>query len=690
LRKFQLTAFILLAVTLALDSCRDIPRDNPYDPETDVLLVSVLSPGDSTSFYAGDSITFRVTARTGFDNAPAGDTFLWRSNISGPVSTSAEFTIGSLPPGNHRITVTVTDSQNRHGTKEIRVIINKVPDFGVIITNPPDTIFVIGSGFTPSAREYVAEGSTIIGRLWSFGTGSGIANSTVRDPGPVVYNLPGVFQIIYQIVDDQGRTAADTVIVEVLSESVPAVVEISSPSTDTTVSRDDSLFFDAVEIVTSARIARRGWIYPQGSGLEMLEDTVASVGWRIMTRPGIFEIIYRVIDVLGVPAADTVTVTVNDTLSQPSVAIISPQSDDTTVVAGDSIWFEGFLIPDRAEGISQAWDYGPQSGIDASADTIKVPGWRTFNQSGEHWVSYSAVDLSGRGSKDSLKVTVVENQPPSATIIEPSAADILVGRGLSVAFRATDSDPEGRPLIRFWLWGEGSGIDASASDSVADPGTRTFNNTGNFTVSYNVIDDKGLQDADTVNVTVAENQPPSAQIIVPSVDTTIAAWSEIVFSGTDSDPDGTIVSRSWSYGTGSGVSAEGDTTVTSEPRMFSIPGIFDVIYSVVDNMFGAASDTAKITVQANGRPQATIYSPAGVVTIAVGDSISFIAVDSDPDGPVVYRNWNYGVGSGIPDDAIAFPDYRTFNIAGEFAVVYVVRDNVGGVCADTVVVTVSP
>ncbi len=690
MRKFQLTAFILLAVTLALASCRDTPRDNPYDPETDVLLVSVLSPGDSTSFYAGDSITFRVTARTGFDNAPAGDTFLWRSNISGLISTSAEFTIDNLPPGNHRITVTVSDSQNRRGTKEIKVIINKVPDFGVIITNPPDTIFVIGSGFTPSAREYLAEGTTIIGRLWSFGTGSGIANSTARDPGPVVYNLPGVFQLICQIVDDQARTTADTVIVEVLSESVPAVVQISSPSTDTAVTRGDSLFFDAVEIVTSARIAWRGWIYPQGSGLEMLEDTVASVGWRIMTRPGIFEIIYRVIDVLGVPGADTVTVTVNDTLLPPSVAIISPQSDDTTVVAGDSIWFEGILIPDRTEEISQAWDYGPQSGIDASADTIKVPGWRTFNQSGEHWVSYSAVNLSGRGSKDSLKVTVVENQPPSATIIEPSTADISVGLGLPVAFRATDSDPEGRPLIRFWLWGEGSGIDPSASDSVADPGTRTFNNAGNFTASYNVIDDKGLQAADTVNLTATENQLPGAQLIAPSVDTTIAAWAEIVFSGTDSDPDGTIVSRSWSYGTGSGVSAEGDTTASTGPKIFSIPGIFDVIYSVIDNMFGTASDTAKITVQANGRPQATIFSPAGLVTITVGDSISFIALDSDPDGSVVYRNWNYGAGTGIPDDPVACPDYRTFNIAGEFTVVYKVRDNVGGVCADTVLITVLP
>lgn len=690
MRKIQLTAFILFAVTLTLDSCRDTPRDNPYDPETDVLLVSVLSPGDSASFYAGDSITFQVTARTGFDNAPAGDTFVWLSNISGLISNSAEFTIDNLPPGNHRITVTVIDSQNRRATEEIKVIINQVPDFGVIITNPPDTVFVIGSGFTPAAKEYKAQGREIVGRLWSFGTGSGITNSTARDPGPVVYSLPGVFRLIYQIVDDQARTAADTVIVEVLSESVPAVVQISSPSRDTTVTIDDSLFFDALEIVTSARIARRGWIYPQGSGLEMLDDTVAAPGWRIMKRPGIFEIVYRAIDVLGVPAADTVIVTVNDTLTPPSVSIISPQADDTTVVAGDSIWFEGFLVPDRVDGILQAWDYGPQSGIDASADTVKVPGWRTFSQSGEHWVSYSAEDLSGRGSKDSLKVTVVENQPPSATIVEPSAADITVGRGYPVAFRATDSDPEGRPLIRFWLWGELSGIGASASDSAADPGTRIFNNTGAFTVSYNVIDDKGLRAADTLNVTVTDNQLPGAQIIAPSIDTTIAAWSEIVFSGTDSDLDGTVVSRSWSYGTGSGVTAQGDTTATTEPKIFSIPGVFDIIYSVADNLFGAASDTLKITVQANGRPEALIFSPAGQVNIAVGGSISFIAWDQDPDGSIVYRNWNYGAGSGLPDDSIAIPDYRTFNFAGEFTVVYRVRDNVGAVCADTVIITVSP
>jgi len=690
LRKFQLTAFIVLAVTLALFSCRDTPRDNPYDPETDVLIVSVLSPGDSSSFYPGDSITFLVTARTGFDDAPAGETFLWRSNISGLISTSAEFTTDSLPPGNHRITVTVIDSRNRRGTKEIKVIVFEVPDFGVIITNPPDTIFVIGSGFTPSAREYVARGATIIGRLWSFGAGSGIANSTARNPGPVVYNRPGVFWLIYQITDDQARTAADTVLVEVLSESVPPVAQIISPATDTSVTRNDSLFFYAEDSVISARLARRGWKYPQGSGLEALEDTVAAPGWRIMARPGIFEIIYRVIDVLGVPAADTVTVTVNDTVPPPLVAIVSPQSNDTTVVAGDSIRFEGFLVPEGVEGISQAWDYGPQSGIDATADTIKTPGWRTFNNSGEHWVSYSAVDASGRGSKDSLKVTVVENQPPSAAILEPSAASIAFGVGLSVAFRAADSDPENRPLVRFWLWGEGSGIEASASDSLPEPGTRTFNNTGNFAVSYNVVDDKGLVAADTVNVVVSENRPPVAQIIAPSVDTTIAAWSQIVFSGSGTDSDGTVASRSWSYGAGSGVSSEGDTTDTTEPKIFSVPGVFNVIYTVVDNLFGSASDTVEINVQANERPRASILSPAGQVNITAGESVSFIGWDQDPDGSILYRNWNYGAGSGIPDDSIAFPDYRTFNNTGQFTVVYTVRDNVGGVCADTVVVTVSP
>lgn len=690
MKRFQLTAFILLAAAVALDSCRDTPRDNPYDPQTDVLLISVVSPGDSSSFYAGDSVTFQVTARTGFDNAPAGETFFWESNICGLISTSAGFTTDSLPAGNHRITVTVIDSQNRRGTGEIKVIVYQVPDFGVVITNPPDTIFVIGSGFTPAATEYAAGDRTVIGRLWSFGPGSGIANSTVRDPGPVVYNLPGVFQLIYQIMDDQARTTADTVLVEVLSESVPAVVQITSPYAVTTMTRGDSLFFDAVEIVTSARIAWRKWIYPQGSGLEAVEDTVAAAGWRKMTRPGIFEIIYRVVDLLGVPAADTVTVTVNDTLPPPSAAIISPQSNDTTVVAGDSVRFEGVLVPQGVEGIVQAWDYGPQSGIDASADTTEVPGWRTFSQSGEHWVSYSAVDLSGRGSKDSLKVTVIDNQPPSATITEPPVADITVGQGLPVAFSATDSDPELRPLVRFWTWGQGSGIGVSASDSTADPGTRIFNNTGSFAVSYNVLDDKGLQAADTVNVVVSENEAPVVQIIAPSTDTTIAAWSQIVFSGSDSDPDGAVTSRSWSYGAGSGVSSESDTTAATAAKTFGVAGIFDVIYSVVDNMFATASDTLKLTVQANSRPQAWIYSPAGVVTIAVGDSVSFIAWDQDSDGSIAYRNWNYGDGSGIPDDAVAVPDYRTFDIAGEFAVIYTVKDNVGGVSADTVVVTVLP
>ena len=688
MNNIALTIWVLLTVLLGLFSCRDTPRDNPYDPATEVLLVEVLSPGDSSVFEARAEITFRVSATTGFDNAPAGKVFEWRSSISGLLSTSSEFTTDSLPPGDHRITVTVTDSLDRKGSKAIRVIILKVPDYGVAITTPPgDTAFIVGSTFTPAVREYVKQGTTIIGRLWTFGAGSGIPDAKTADPGPVVWNAAGTFSLIYQLVDNLGRIAADTLTVEVLSESVPPFVEITSPAADTAIVSGDSLRLEALEIKTVARIAHRGWIYPEGSGLEDLQDSLAVAGWRKFSTPGIFEIIYRVMDLLGVPAADTVRITVNDTLPPPIVVIIRPASDDTTVVAGDSIRFEGFLVPNQAPTVSRTWSYGAGSGI--AADSLVQPGWRRFNNPGVFRVTFTASDLSGRSSQDSLVVRVIANQPPAASITTPTG-NISIGNGVSLNFTATDSDPENRPRLRYWLWGTGSGITPSAADSLANAGSRAFNVNGNFTVSFNVVDDKGLRAADSLTVTVSNNQPPVARISSPSVDTTVAAWSRMVFTSNDSDPDGSIVGRTWSFDAASGVDGSGETGAATGPKYIGATGTFKIIHTVVDNFFASDADTLLLTVLANSRPTALIVSPVGLLSIARGDSLDFFGTDSDSDGTIALRVWTYGTGSGLAPDSTSAPDYRKFNTAGSFTVIYTVRDDRGGEVADSVQVTVAP
>jgi hypothetical protein len=673
----------LLASAALFLTCSDTPRNNPFDPGGDVLVVEVVTPPDGRQYTTGHQIVFEARAHTGYDNEPAGDSWQWKSDIAGVLSNKRKFT-GTLNPGTHQITVAVSDSLGRKGSATVELRIRSANEFGVGMILPSvDTAFVAGTTFEPLAAEYVPQGYTVIGRLWDFGMGSGIPRSTQASPGPVTWSVPGIFPLSYQLVDSQGRVAADTILVEVVANGTPPQAIIASPASDTTIDVGDSLLLRAEAVEVNATIVYVSWLYPPGSGLESREDTLEVPGWVRFHQPGVYPLRFKVGDRLGLVVEDTVVVTVNDTLAPPVGEIIAPRAD-TSLVTGDSLLFRGRVTPAGLPNIEHVWTYG--AGIGFGPDSVMEPGWKMMDSAGTFVVVYSASDASGRGAPDSVTVTVTANQAPSATITSPAGnSDLTLGQ--SVNFVATDSDPEGRHLTRSWHWDPLSGISPSLSDTLRAPGSKTFNIAGTFRMVYMVTDDKGLVAADTVTVTASANTSPIATITVPAADTTVWAWAPFSFAGTDSDPDGTVASRKWNFGD-PGAQSTGDTTRTPQNVTFATGGTYNVIYTVTDNKNGTGSDTLRVTVNANSRPQAFILSPGGNVTIAQGDSLSFLGQEFDADGTIASRLWTYGTGSGIPNDIVSIPDYRKFNNLGTFTVIFRVVDNRGAVAADTMTVRV--
>jgi hypothetical protein len=99
------------------------------------------------------------------------------------------------------------------------------------------------------------------------------------------------------------------------------------------------------------------------------------------------------------------------------------------------------------------------------------------------------------------------NLPPHGVIDTPNGAQtIVVGQSLIFSGSATDAEPN-LPLTHRWNFGAGSGI---ADATVKDPGSRTFNTVGVFTVTYTVTDALGLPDPTpaTVQVTVNSTSGP--------------------------------------------------------------------------------------------------------------------------------------------------------------------------------------
>jgi PKD repeat protein len=77
-------------------------------------------------------------------------------------------------------------------------------------------------------------------------------------------------------------------------------------------------------------------------------------------------------------------------------------------------------------------------------------------------------------------------------------------------------------------------------------------------------------------------------------------------------------------------------------------------------------------------PNGTITSPAGDVTIASGQSISFTGTGSDPDGDTnLSYTWSFGAGSGISDISTQNTGPVVFNNPGTYSVTLTVRDSQG-------------
>jgi PKD repeat protein len=88
------------------------------------------------------------------------------------------------------------------------------------------------------------------------------------------------------------------------------------------------------------------------------------------------------------------------------------------------------------------------------------------------------------------------------------------------------------------------------------------------------------------------NQPPTASIASPAADVTIMPGQSVFFSGTGSDPDGSIASYSWTFPNGMPGSS---SAATPGNVLFAIPGVYHVSFTVTDNA-GATSQPATRTI----------------------------------------------------------------------------------------------
>jgi VCBS repeat-containing protein len=138
------------------------------------------------------------------------------------------------------------------------------------------------------------------------------------------------------------------------------------------------------------------------------------------------------------------------------------------------------------------------------------------------------------------------------------------------------------------------------------------------------------------------------------------------FTDHSSDPDGSIASRTWNFGDGSGAISETDPTHT-----FPASGSYTVTLTVTDN--GGATDDASagVSVQApppNQSPTAAFSADCKELECKFNSDGS-----NDPDGRIAGYAWNFGDNTSSNEKS----PKHDYAVGGSYTVTLVVTDNAG-------------
>jgi PKD repeat protein len=310
---------------------------------------------------------------------------------------------------------------------------------------------------------------------------------------------------------------------------------------------------------------------------------------------------------------------------------------------------------------STTWSFG--DGTNSFSRAAPATAAHTYSANGVYTVTLTLVDAKGNLATTTHTVDVGPT-PTAAFFYTPSSPL----SGSPVSFDGSASSEAGGSIASYsWDFGDGS-----AAGSGVTP-THAYASAGTYMVTLTVTDGHGnsggTSQVVTVDAVAAHASPSAAFSFTPA---SPVSGSPVSFDGSgSSEPGGSIVSYSWSFGDGS-VSAGGVTP----SHAYSHAGTYTVSLTVTDAIGVTGGATKQITV--SGRPSAafTIRSkhPVGGVPVPFDASTS-----TDTGATLVSSSWNFGdgqTGSGVTP-------VHTYGRVGHYAVTLTVTDSSGATSSST-------
>ena len=369
----------------------------------------------------------------------------------GETPTRAGYTFKGWSPA-------VEERVTRDITYNATWVMNWVPMNAAPVIEATDKIIEVGDTFDPKADVTATDEED-----------GDITDKIEILKNDVNVNEPGIYDVTYKVTDAQGASYTTTIKVTV---NPKAAVLNACPvinATDKTLTVGDE--FDPLADVT-ATDEEDGDLTNK---IEILKNDVDT------TKPGKYEVTYKVTDRKGASYTKSITVTVNPKMEVLN-AIPTIKAEDKTLTVGDTFDPKADVT---AEDVEDGDLTDKIEVLKNEVDTTK---------SGKYEVTYKVTDNQGASRTKTITVTVNPKIEPlnEAPTIDVTDKEITVGDKFDPKEGVTAKDKE----------------DGNLTDKIeilkntVDP-----SKPGVYEVTYKVTDSKGASCTKTIKVTVKEKAP---------------------------------------------------------------------------------------------------------------------------------------------------------------------------------------
>ncbi|MEC8276208.1 MAG: hypothetical protein VX026_00730 [Myxococcota bacterium] len=595
--------------------------------ETSAPTAEIISPSPSETYYSNALILFSALIQDAEDDS-ADLTYSWTSSLDGelPITVQPESSgevqqyLG-LTPGQHAITLSVTDSSNKTTNETVAIIVggeNQAPSCS--IDTPLDgSVYTLGQAiaFSGTAVDPDINNTDLVVR-WTSSIDGLFDETTANTDGSLafVYDdlTAGNHTILLQVEDEVRELCQDSVL---LTVGTPPTLSLQSPQDGALFLTGEAILFegtvsDSEDIPSDVALS---WTSSQdGEFSTIASDSTGNVSLSYNgLSPGPHSIIVTATDSSGLTDSVSLSLDINTPPTAPTVSL-SPSPAYTTDTLQASIG-----PSTDADGDPITYSYlWTQNGLITSFTSTSVPSSATAV--GENWLVRVTPNDGYSDGAFAEQSILIENSLPTVDSVSISPTVIYNDTLLTCTAQVSDADQTVTPSYE---WTVGT---TSYSGATLDLGATSAMPNDVILCTATVSDSNGGSDSSGLSRVVDNRAPTVSNVVVnPSVSYTNSSLN-CTASSSDSDGESLTESIDWQV---NGLSIGSGSSLTLDPSMVSVGDTVECHLTVTDP--SGLTDTLSTGVQIqNIAPTVDSFDLSPVSPTAV-DVLTCSASGSDLD-----------------------------------------------------------